>query len=331
LIKIGYFADGPWSHEALKKIMNSPVLKVAFIVARYDTGDPILRNFAEQLKIPFLRDPNVNSPDFIKKIQSLDSDIFVSMSFNQILKPKIIASAPLGFINCHAGALPFYRGRNVLNWSLINGEKQFGVTVHYIDEGIDTGDIILQRFSPILDSDDYSSLLKKAYYLCADTLFDSLILIEKGESKRIEQESIHPVGFYCSRRSYGDEYIDWSWTSERIHNFIRAINIPGPCARTVHGNKQIAILQSELIDKAPDYLGIPGVVVGRDDLGILVKTGDSTLRIIKVASISKEGILEERMTPIYNIGTRFGINPWVVIKNLEERIEKLEKQIVQSK
>ena len=73
------------------------------------------------------------------------------MSFNQIFRKDIINLTPIGIINCHAGKLPFYRGRNILNWVLINDEKEFGITVHFVDEGIDTGDIILQKTFPITD------------------------------------------------------------------------------------------------------------------------------------------------------------------------------------
>ena len=76
-------------------------------------------------------------------------------------------------INCHAGKLPFYRGRDILNWVLINDEKEFGITVHYMDEGIDTGDIILQRTFPITDEDSYKTLLERSYDECANILYNT--------------------------------------------------------------------------------------------------------------------------------------------------------------
>src|SRR4030066_979230 len=100
---------------------------------------------ATQLDIYFLPIQKCNSPENLDVLARYKADIFVSMSFNQILKKRIIDMAPRGFINCHAGALPYYRGRNILNWALINDAREFGVTVHYVNEGIDTGDIIAQR------------------------------------------------------------------------------------------------------------------------------------------------------------------------------------------
>ena len=117
-----------------------------------------------------------------------------------------------------------------MNWALINDEKEFGITVHYIDEGIDTGDIILQRCFPITDGDDYATLLKVSHKACADILYDAIKHIQNGDSQRIKQETIHPVGFYCGRRGDGDEIIDWNQSSRKIFNFIRAICTPGPRA-----------------------------------------------------------------------------------------------------
>ena len=242
-MKIGYFADGEWSHKALNLILQEPSFEIQFIVARYDSPDPVLKKYTEDLGIEFLTDENVNLPIFIKLITEYQPDLLVSMSFNQILKSKLINLAPKGFINCHAGALPFYRGRNILNWVLINGESEFGVTVHYIDEGIDTGDIILQKKSAIDEQDDYRSLLKKATILCAELLFESITLIASDKVERISQQTIHPVGFYCGRRKSGDEWLDWEWNSLRIHNFVRGITAPGPGARTIKNGEVWVILK----------------------------------------------------------------------------------------
>lgn len=81
------------------------------------------------------------------------------MSFDQIFKEELLKLYPRKIINCHAGKLPFYRDRNILNWALINDEKEFGISVHFIDKGINTGDIILQKTYEIKDSDDYTTLL----------------------------------------------------------------------------------------------------------------------------------------------------------------------------
>lgn len=300
-MKIGFFGDGLWAHKSLEQIMKKEYLEIAYIVGRYDSVDLKLKEYASLLNVPFYSVKNVNSDEFVKKLSSFKIDLNVSMSFNQILKNQILNLAPKGFINCHAGKLPYYRGRNVLNWALINGEKEFGVTVHYVDEGIDTGDIIVQYTEPISLEDDYSSLLQKAYNLCPIALLEAIDKISDDKVVRIKQSTIHPLGFYCGRRKVGDEWIDWNWSSLRIHNFVRAITLPGPCARTKLNEQVISIVKTEFLSDALEYIGNPGEVIGVLKDGILVKTGDSFIKILYIF----EGDNTEFQIPSYPIGTRF--------------------------
>ena len=122
-LTIGYFADGPWSHRALEKLILDPTIRIAFICARHDRPDPVLKEQAEIQRIEFLTHPRINSDEFLEKIGRHGCDLFVSMSFNQIFGRRLIEHPRLQTINCHAGKLPFYRGRNVLNWALINDER----------------------------------------------------------------------------------------------------------------------------------------------------------------------------------------------------------------
>ncbi len=282
MLRIGYFGDGVWAQLAIKKILANPNFSIAFVVLRNDVPDEELRKIAKINNIPCFQVKNVNSKEFISCIEDFHVDINVSMSFDQILKTEIINLAPKKFINCHAGALPFYRGRNILNWALINGEERFGVTVHYVDEGIDTGDIILQRFEPIEKTDRYGDLLVKAQVLCSEVLYDALILIDEDRVSIKKQEKLHPVGFYCSGRTFGDEYIDWNWSSERIYNFIRGIADPAPGARTFLKGKEYIIDRAELIKHAPNYIDKVGNVVGKTSRGCIIKTGDSTILVTRV-------------------------------------------------
>ena len=245
------------------------------------------------------------------------------------MKAPILESAPEGFINCHAGALPFYRGRNVLNWAIINGESRFGVTVHYIDHGIDTGDIILQRFGDITDEDDYGTVLNKAVELCARSLTEALELIYGGQVTCFSQGSLHPVGSYCGVRRDGDEWIDWQLPSKRIYDFVRGISPPAPGARALVNGSIIALLKCELITQAPVYIGTPGEVVGRGLKGNVVKTGDSTLLVTKIASVGQGGILENPRMPAFPISTRIGLDWRAEVENLEKRIGDLNRTIQQ--
>ena len=286
-MKIGYFADGPWSHKAFKIIIADSELKIEFICVRFDTKDDTLKKYCSDYEIDYLMNKNINSKEFLEVIAQYNCDLFVSMSFNQIFKNTILNMPRLKTINCHAGKLPFYRGRNILNWALINDEKEFGITIHYIDDGIDTGDIILQKSFPITDSDNYSTLLVRAYEGCALLLYKSIKKIKAGTAKRISQQSIHPVGFYCSDRREGDENLSWNKSSRDVFNFIRSISLPGPQARTFLGENEVFINRAEYIPDAPNYKGIPGAVLKVDKKGLIIKTKDSFIRIVEWSCKSK--------------------------------------------
>lgn len=286
-MRIGYFADGPWSHQALERIVEDKTLEIVFICARFDTPDPKLQLESERLGIHFITHRNINSDEFRDFLKDSCCDIFVSMSFNQIFKRETFCIPHHKTINCHAGKLPFYRGRNILNWALINDEKEFGVTVHYIDDGIDTGDIIIQECFPISESDDYATLLGRSYAYCADILIKAIKAIQSGNAKRIEQEKIHPVGFYCPQRKDGDEKLNWSLSSREIFNFIRAICKPGPEARTSVNGIEVRINRAELICEAPIYKAIPGAVLKKEGDHLIVKTGDTFIKITEWASNAK--------------------------------------------
>ena len=285
-MRLGYFADGPWSHRALDKILADVSLEVVFICARFDNPDAELHKIAAERGIPFLTHTDINSEAFASMISDLPCDLFVSMSFNQIFRRRMIDLPQAKTINCHAGKLPFYRGRNILNWVLINDDREFGITVHYVDEAVDTGDIVLQEIFPITDADNYGTLLERAYVGCADVLYRAIQSIQTGSSTRTPQRSIHPVGSYCSSRKAGDEILNWNTTSREVFNFVRAISRPGPQARTFTNGYEVKVNRVDLVPNAPTYIGIPGAILQKDNGVLLVKTNDSFVRVVDWSSES---------------------------------------------
>jgi methionyl-tRNA formyltransferase len=289
-LRIGYFGDGPWSHRALTRLLADETLQIAFVCARHDAPDPVLKRMAGDKGLDFMTHPAVNAADFVDRMRSFRCDLFVSLSFNQIFRRELMSLPPLRTINCHAGKLPFYRGRNVLNWALINDEKEFGITVHYIDEGIDTGDLILQRCYPITDADDYATLLERAYDGCAHVLYDGIKAVQRGDARTTPQSSIHPLGFYCSRRREGDERLDWNRSSREVFNFVRAVCRPGPQALTRLGDSEIRINKVGYLPDVPCHAGIPGAVVGVEPDAFYVKTADSYIRVTEWSGYPKPRI-----------------------------------------
>ncbi|MFK7874080.1 MAG: methionyl-tRNA formyltransferase [Oligoflexales bacterium] len=327
MIRIGYFADGPWGIQTLEKILANKSIHTCFVIPRYSNPDKKLIELAQRNDIPTKIIENVNSEDARNWIQKQKADLHVSMSFDQIIKNDLLHMTKLGFINCHAGMLPFYRGRNILNWALAFEESHVGVTVHHIDNGIDTGDIVRQDQVSIFQDDHYGTLLEKVTAQCSKTLYSAILDFKNGTQQRIPQKNIHTEGFYCGRRRKGDEWIDWNHKSKDIHNFIRSIHPPGPGAQTIYNDENIVILESSYNSQIPHHPGTPGEVTGRHDRGVLVKTGDSALLISKVANISPSGQIENIRTPRHRIGSRFGLNIIDEIVSLKKTIQKLKTEL----
>ncbi|MFW6029434.1 MAG: methionyl-tRNA formyltransferase, partial [Halanaerobiales bacterium] len=143
---------------------------------------------ANQYNLPLYKENNINSKEFIKTIDKINPDLIVSVNFNQIIGKEILSIPKNESINVHASLLPKYRGRAPLNWAIINGEEVTGVTVHYIDEGIDTGDIILQNEIRINEDDyieDILNKVKEIYPLIVNKAVDQ---IQKGLVNSIPQK-----------------------------------------------------------------------------------------------------------------------------------------------
>ncbi len=289
-LKIGFFGDGLWSHRAIEKISENKDIEILFIVPRFSSQDPTLYEWSKKLNIDFIVEKNINSNSSIDKLGSFGADLFVSMSYDQIIKKRLLNLPKKGFINCHAGLLPFYRGRSVLNWVLINGENYFGITVHYIDEGIDTGDIILQKKYQILLEDDYASLLLKASSYCSDILNDSLNLIKVNEVKRIKQNSINPKGSYFGLRKSGDEILNWKQDGKSIINFVRGLVHPGPIARSrINNFNTILISKISKINYTSFEAHEPGTIVAIQNKLPIVKANDCFLIIREYSLEVKNG------------------------------------------
>lgn len=278
-MKVGFFGDGPWSHKAFNLLIEDKNFDVVFVCVRNDPGDEHLIKLAKKENIEVLQNENINSPHFISKLKLYDSDIFVSLAFNQIFKKDAIQLPLRGVINCHAGKLPRYRGRNILNWALINDEREFGITVHFVDEGIDTGDIIFQKTFSISDEDNYKSLLHKAHEECGPIVLESLRKIQSNNFTRIKQKDTGIEPFYCVGRKPGDEKINWHQSSRDIFNFIRAVSDPGPNARSFISGHEIQIISAKFCANRPTYSGVCGSVVGLEDDGIIIKTKDTDIKI----------------------------------------------------
>ena len=299
-LRIALLGDGQWAALSLHALRDGGY-DLSGVVLRERPSDDSLAEAAGELELPLFRPRRSDGDGLAAWIGSSRPDLLVSVAFDQILRAPVRALARLGALNFHAGKLPFYRGRNVINWAIINGEEEIGVTGHWMDDGIDTGDIVLQRTLPIGWTDTYGDVLHRVTAAIPALVVDTVALVADGRGAGRSQREL--PGTYCGGRGPGDEWFEWSATSEYLHNFIRGITRPGPGARTsLHGEE--IIIWAAFFDRAwPRYLGNPGQVVGRSAEGVLVKTGDSTLLVTEVESEAGG-----RCVPAWPIGTRLDVD-----------------------
>ena len=286
---IGFFGDGLWAEKSLKALIKDKKKIIKFVCLRYSKPDKNLIKIAKKNKIRTIITKNINSKKNFNKIFNSNCDLLVSMSFDQKFKKRFIKNFPKKIINCHAGDLPFYRGRSVLNWVLINDEKYFGITVHFVDKNIDTGDIIIKKKFPILDRDDYKSLLKKASDNCPKLLLKAIDQVLFSKVRLVKQNSICKKGTYFQKRDKGDENINWSKKSRQIFSFIRGLSKPGIMATTYSSNRKILINKS-----SPKFLYFnnkiePGTVIKLSKNYFIVKTSDSYIKILQWTGLIKKG------------------------------------------
>lgn len=297
-MRILFFGDGHWATLSLRQLVRDH--QILGIVLRTSPTDPGLAQAAREFNLPVFSPPKVNASTFLDLIRRLSPELNLSVSYDQIIRRDLFEMAPLGFVNFHAGKLPLYRGRNVLNWALINGEEEIGITGHFIDDGIDTGDIIIQATVPILWEDTYAEVLQKVTNRIPQVVADAVRLLSSGTIAAIPQR--HLVGSYFPARKPGDEWIDWQGNSRNIYNKIRAITRPGPGARTVIGENEVVLWKAHYEPDWPRYIANPGQVVGKGPRqGALVKTSDSFVEVMEIQLGDKAPEI-----PIWPIGTCLG-------------------------
>ena len=317
-MRILYFGDGPWATRGLERILEEDQ-EVLGVVLRHQPSYPSLASAAHRYGLGVLQPAKVNEPDFAAKVAELEPELCVSMSYDQILRKPLLDVPRRGFVNFHAGKLPYYRGRNVINWAIINNESSIGLTAHYVDEGIDTGDIIVQHTLPIGWKDSYGDVLELVTNCFPDLIAETVRMIERGCAPR--QPQAHLSGTYFSARREGDEWIDWSDTSLNVYNKIRAISHPAPGARTLLHGRVLTVWNACYDPSWPRYIATPGEVVGRaPGGGSTVKTGDST---VLIKSVQLDG--EDEQVAKFSIGTRFGADMVGELYRLSKAVSELKE------
>ena len=279
-MKIAYFSKGTRGVRCLDHILKAGY-QVTVVIGVAQEED--LDNLSREYGFPIIYPEKLNSNDTARILETYNVDLFILCGYNKILKQLIIDIPPLGTINLHGGKLPEYRGAAPINWQIINGETTGGCSIIYVDEGIDTGDIIAQEIYTITPDDTHASVLKKTLTIFPPMLENVLGQIEKGTVTAVKQDP--DEGGYYQRRYPRDSRIDWlSMDDVQVHNLVRGMHGPYPAAFTNHGDTKIEIEVTRLLDET--ITGIPGKVDLKPGVGVIVFAKN---RGILIKQISVDG------------------------------------------
>lgn len=318
------------SYVALEEMINQNVdISAVFTLDKQYTSNVSdfkeLDSLAIENNIDLYKFKNINDKENLDIIKTLNPDVVFVIGLSQLIKPELISIPKYGCVGLHPSLLPKNRGRAVIPWSIISGEKETGITLFYIDEGMDTGDIIGQKKVFIEDEDTARTLYDKLMIKLRELIHENIVDILNNTVNVIKQDESQAT--YCAKRTPQDGYIDWSKSNREIHNLIRATTKPYPGAFTYYKGKKIIIWDSELKDR-DNYIANTGQIVSKEvQKGVIVKTGDGLI-LIKNISIDDENIRADEYFKI--VGNRFenyDINQVGKINELMEELNKLKTMI----
>ena len=277
-MRIILIGQAAFAEKTLDKLVNrgEEVLAVfCFPDAPGGKIDPVKQR-ALQLGIPVHQHKTLKTPEVTEQFVSLKADLAILAFVSQIIPPPVFNAPRLGSICYHPSLLPKYRGRSAINWALIRGETVTGLTIFWLDQGIDTGPILLQKEVQV-DPDDTTGTLyfNKLFPMGIEAIGEAVDLIKTGNPPRIVQDE--------SKASYeppcGDEHakIDWSKPAQEIHNLIRGCD-PQPGAHTTWQGKMVRIFDTRLQPNANSATAGQVTGIGAEEITIALSSGTLTVK-----------------------------------------------------
>ena len=290
-MKIIFLGTPDFAIQTLEALLNTNWIDVIAVCTQTDKEagrgkqivSPPVKNLALQKGILVLQTKRISKEkEIIEKIKELKPDIFVSSSYGQILSQEILDIAPV--INVHGSLLPKYRGAAPINWAILNGEKETGISIMKTELSLDTGPIILQEKCNIDENETSVELFKKLSSLGAKTLIKALELIRDGKAKYTPQDNSKATFAPMLKKEQGK--INWNKSSFEIHNQIRGLQ-PWPSAWTIYKGRTIKIWDCRGVACNAFTTGSPGTIVEITDY-VKVKTSNGFIDIYKVQEENKK-------------------------------------------
>lgn len=285
-MRVIFMGTPDFSVPALKELIR--VHDVAAVVTQPDKRkgrgkamacSPV-KQTAMEAGIPVLQPVRVREESFVETLKEYEPDVIVVAAFGQILPETILRLPPYGCINIHASLLPRYRGAAPIQWAIIDGEKETGITIMYMEKGLDTGDMIARAVIPIDEKETGESLHDKLSLLGGPLILEVLDSLEKGTVRRTKQNDEESCYAPMLTKELG--CVDWNTSAVSIERLIRGLN-SWPSAYTRLGDRTLKLWEAQVLDETDHEKKAPaGTVVDVDKDSFTVQCGQGQLRIDSV-------------------------------------------------
>jgi methionyl-tRNA formyltransferase len=296
-MRVVFIGTGEIGVPTLQALLRSDEHQLAAIVTQPDKPvgrdqrikPPPIKKVLAGRKIPVLQPARIKDRQSIEEISALSPDVIVVVAYGQILPQGILETPRVACLNLHASLLPRHRGAAPIQAAIASGDFETGITVMYMDEGLDTGDILLQRKIDILPMDTGGSLHDRLAQIAPDALLESLQLLGKKIAPRVPQNNA--LATYAPKLNRDDGKIDWAEGAEVIERKVRAFN-PWPGAFTTVAAKSgkprnLKIFSASIVDLA----GEPGEILPTEERSLVIAASD---RALSLEEVQPEG--KRRMT-----------------------------------
>ncbi len=286
-MKVVFLGSPEFALHSLKKLYRASQVELVLVVSqpprkkgRGQQQQPTpVGSFAREKGLDLLEIADINSETGLSKIEKIRPDYLVVVAFGQILKAELLKLPRRAAINLHASLLPKYRGASPINQALIEGEKFTGVSTMLMDEGLDTGDILLQSRVRIEPDDTAGSLHDRLAFEGAELLLKTLLKYDEGEIEPVPQKE--EKASYAARLSRDDGRIDFARPAREVYNFIRGNN-PWPGAFTGFRGQKIKVWQAEVSERESESSKPGSILRASPEQGLLVATADYGLKLTEL-------------------------------------------------
>lgn len=234
-----------------------------------------VKECALKYNLPVFQPERIKRPEAVAELKKFPADVFVVAAFGQILSEEILTMPKYGCINIHASLLPKYRGAAPIQWCIVDGEKETGVTIMQMDAGIDTGDILFTKKVEITEEETGGSLFDKLSQAGAELIVEALPKIEAGEVNPVKQDEA--LSNYARMLKKEDGQINWKRPAEEIGRQVRGMD-PWPSAYTYYKGKQFKIWKAQAVEGGTEGLQ-PGTIAQIEKQGIWIACGSGMLQV----------------------------------------------------